>query len=121
MKHTEDNLQIACIEWFYLAYPNLIIHHSPNGGFRNAREAARFKKMGTLAGMPDLHIPEPNGQYHGLYIELKAGKNRLTKNQSLIIEKLTNNKYKCEVCYSLDEFMSAVNNYINRGERAFGK
>lgn len=30
------------------------IHHSPNGGARDAREGANFKLMGTKAGFPDL-------------------------------------------------------------------
>ena len=48
------------------------IHHSPNGGKRNAREAAKFKRMGTRSGFPDLFLAYPNKQYAGLFIELKA-------------------------------------------------
>ena len=112
--HAEDNLQIACVNWFKLQYPDKVIYSIPNGGKRNAREAARFKKTGTLAGIPDLHIAEPNGKYHGLYIELKSGKNRLTDNQKQMISKLMKNKYRCEVCYSLEDFINSVNNYLKQ-------
>lgn len=46
-------------------------HHSPNGGYRDAREGAVFKRMGTSAGFPDFEIPYARKGYHGLYIELK--------------------------------------------------
>jgi len=34
MKHIEDNLQIACVNYFNMQYPHFIIHHSANGGKR---------------------------------------------------------------------------------------
>ena len=34
MTHEEDQIQIACVNWFNLQYPKLalLLHHSPNGG-----------------------------------------------------------------------------------------
>jgi len=112
--HFEDDLQIACMSWLSLAYPDIVAFFIPNGGKRNAREAARFKKMGVKKGIPDIHIAEPSGEYHGLYIELKSGKNRLTDNQKQVISKLMKNKYRCEVCYSLEDFMNSINNYLKQ-------
>lgn len=43
----------------------------PNGGRRDKREAARFKAEGVKPGVPDVVIPIPCGQQHGLYIEFK--------------------------------------------------
>jgi len=113
MKHVEDDLQMNCVFWFKLQYPEYLIHHSPNGGKRNAREAARFKKMGTLSGFPDIIIPVARKGYHALFIELKAEKNRLTQSQMLVINQLISEGYKCEVCYSLEQFRDIVNDYFN--------
>ncbi len=56
MRGQEDRLQIACVRWFRIQYPEHLIHHSPNGGKRNAIEAKKFKDMGVVAGFPDLFI-----------------------------------------------------------------
>ena len=47
------------------------LYHIPNGGKRNAREAARMKRMGTRPGVHDYHLPIARGCYHSLWIELK--------------------------------------------------
>jgi len=112
MKHLEDNLQTGCVLWFKSQYPNILIHHSPNGGYRNAREAARFKQMGTQSGFPDLFIAAAKKGYNGLYIELKTGKNKPTDKQLSVMQKLENEGYKCVVCYCFDEFKITVNEYL---------
>ena len=40
-----------------------------------------MKRQGVKAGVPDICLPVARNGYHGLYIELKAGKNKATKNQ----------------------------------------
>lgn len=64
------------------------------------------------AGVPDLHIPVAKQGYHGLYIEMKAGKNKPTDNQITVMDKLRKEGYRCEACWSLDEFITVVNNYL---------
>lgn len=69
MQHIEDNEQILLFDWACAQsgkYPELeLLHHIPNGGKRNAREGARFKRMGVKAGVPDIAFPIPRGGYHG--------------------------------------------------------
>ena len=112
MKHEEDDIQKACVTWFKLQYPMRLIWATPNGGSRNVREAARLKAQGVLAGVPDLFIPEPCGTWHGLFIEMKAGKNKQTATQKEIESLLLERNYNCNVCYSFDQFKSIVNNYF---------
>lgn len=59
-----------------------MLFHVPNGGSRDRREAARLKAQGVRAGVPDLCLPVPSGAYHGLFIELKAGKTRHPKSRT---------------------------------------
>ncbi len=47
------------------------LHAIPNGGRRNAREAARLKRAGVLAGVSDAHLPLARAGFVGLWIELK--------------------------------------------------
>ena len=82
MKHLEDREQIALITWVRLMqtkHPELAtIYHCPNGGYRDPRTAAKFKAMGVKAGVWDIFLPCPTP---GLYVEMKAGKGRLTPGQ----------------------------------------
>ena len=109
---SEDNFQKACVRWFKLQYPKVLIHHSPNGGKRNAREAAKFKAMGTRAGHPDLVIYRRNASYVGLAIELKVGTNKTTENQDAFLAELTANGWYCTVVYKMDVFIQTVKDYM---------
>ena len=66
---SEQDEQFRAHAW--LAKNGIVHHHSPNGGARDWREGAKFKRMGTSAGFPDFVIPYARKGYHGLYIELK--------------------------------------------------
>lgn len=101
MNHPESDLQQQVIQWCQYntsKYPELeFIHHSPNGGKRNVREAARFKREGVKAGFPDLILPASRHNKHGLFIELKAPggvpEKKLTKDQKKWRTFLLNENY----------------------------
>lgn len=112
MKHEESNLQQACVKWFRLQYPNLIIFAIPNGGSRNVIEAARLKREGVLAGVADLMVLKPNKQYYGLLIEMKIGKGRQSENQILFEMYCVHHYYKYSIARSIDEFINIVENYL---------
>lgn len=58
MRHIEDQLQKSIVRWFDLQYANLrhLLIHVPNGGYRNAVEAAKFKQMGVRDGLSNLYF-----------------------------------------------------------------
>lgn len=113
MRHLEDNLQKNCVRWFRLAHPTDLLVHCPNGGFRDAREAAKFKEMGVRAGFPDLFLYRAAGGFHGLAIELKAGKNKQSDLQRDMQARLEALGYKYAVCYTFEEFVEVVNEYLS--------
>ena len=112
MKTHESDLQIVCVKWFRLQYPNAIIAAIPNGGKRNAITASILKDEGVLAGMPDLIIPCARKGYNGLFIEMKYGKNRLSPSQIEVMIKLRKEGYLTAVCYTFDEFVELCNEYL---------
>ena len=61
------------------------MHHVPNGGKRDAATAVALKRQGVKAGVPDIVLPAARAGYHGLYIELKAGKNTTTKKAERVV------------------------------------
>lgn len=112
MKHHEENLQRQCVQWYRTRHPKRLIFHVPNGGRRKLLEAIRLKKAGVTRGVPDLIIPEPNKDFHGLCVELKVGKNKLTPEQEQMLVNLSSRGYKTEVIYSLEAFQNAVDLYF---------
>lgn len=114
MKQNEHELQVNCIKWMRYQHPKHLCFAIPNGGNRNLLTAVKLKAEGVLAGVPDIFIPAPNKDYNGLFIELKAGKNKATDKQKEVIEQLKNNGYQCEIIYSFDEFRKLINEYLKQ-------
>ncbi len=113
MKELEHQLQVSCIKWFRLQHRGRLIYAIPNGSKRNIITATKLKAEGVTSGIPDLHIPVPNRFYHGLYIEMKVKPNTPTLSQREMMNQLHANGYKCAVCYSLDQFIEVVNQYLS--------
>jgi hypothetical protein len=113
MKHLEDKEQIALITWVRLMaikHPELAtIYHCPNGGYRDPRTAAKFKAMGVLAGVWDIFLPCPAP---GLYVEMKAGKGRLTPGQVSFRDALQLHGYKFVVAYSWSDAAKAIADHV---------
>lgn len=131
MKQLESKLQAECVKWFRLQHPDKIIFAIPNGGSRNVMEAANLKRSGVLSGVSDLFIAEPSMmdvnigsekssiyvpkfvQYHGMFIEMKYGKNKLQESQKIFSESVIKKGYYFVTCYSFDDFKKRLNNIEN--------
>lgn len=115
-KRCEATEQERVINWatFYAKdFPELdLLYHVPNGGSRNQLEAANLKRQGVKAGVPDLVLPVPRQQFHGLYVEMKWGKNTTTEKQDWWLEQLRQQGYKTAVCWSAEEAMDVIANYM---------
>lgn len=116
LKRGEDTEQMGVIDWANWntgRFPELkLLFHIPNGGKRDAREAARFKAMGVKAGVPDLCLPVPRDGFAGLFIEMKFGKNTTTKTQEAWIEALRKQGYKVVVCYGGEAATKELESYL---------
>lgn len=125
----EHELQCAAVLWFryqYAKYKKLLFA-IPNGGSRSKKtfinkagqkvtyspEAKRMIEEGLLPGVSDLFLSVPRGKYHGLYLETKWGKNKLSPDQQEFIQEVKSQDYKVVVFRTLDQFMTEVNNYMN--------
>ena len=117
MNQYEANEQIAVMQWVNLQsgkWPELeLLYHIPNGGSRNKIEAAHLKQQGVKAGVPDLHLPVARGKFHGLYIEMKYGKNKTTEKQDEWIKALRNQGHAVEVCYGWESAVEVITKYMN--------
>lgn len=121
MKNGEFLIQKAFFEWVAYSkkkYPELnLMYAIPNGGQRNIITAMNLKLTGTKAGIPDIHLPVPCGGYSGFWIEFKFGKNKLSPEQIKYKDLLEMNGHRVCVCYSVDDAIKLVEEYLNPKRR----
>ena len=119
MKHLESAQQAQVVEWSRWAYktgkyPMLnMLHCSLNGVKLSGTQARIAKGQGMLSGVPDLFLPVPKNGYHGLFIEMKSEKGRVTENQHWFLTNAESLGYKTAVCYSAKEAISAIQAYYD--------
>ena len=109
---SEDAEQEAVVEYCDLLHIPIV--HIPNEGKRSLSYAARMKRMGLRSGFPDLLVPLARGGYHGLFIEMKYGKNKTTKEQKEWLDRLSAEGYACAVCYNAAEAIKTIESYNRR-------
>ena len=120
MKQYEADQQRKLFQWttfIRTEYPEVDqMFHIPNGGSRNKLEAANLKRQGVKAGVPDLFLPVSRGGYHGLFIELKHGKNKPTEKQTEWLKSLNEQGYAVAVCYGCEEASEKILKYLKLGD-----
>lgn len=122
MQHKEDDLQKMVFKYLGMQYPNVLAHHSPNGGKRNFREAARFKAQGVKPGCPDILIfkqvnkkTASGVEYYpcGIAVELKIKPNKPNPEQLDFQEQLRRQGWITKVCYTFDEAKFEIDSYLS--------
>ena len=120
MKHIESAHQAQVVEWSKWAYktgkyPMLnMLHCSLNGVKLSGTQAKIAKGQGMLSGVPDLFLPVPKNGYHGLFIEMKSEKGRLTENQQWFLTNAESVGHKTVVCYGSKEAIAAIQAYYDQ-------
>jgi len=109
--HPEDDLQMATADFCHAALlSEVMFWHTPNGGRRDRREAARLQRMGVLPGVADWTFIWPE-QIAGLvfpvigFIELKSETGRLSAPQKMFAKKCDILGAKWAECRSLEGFV----------------
>lgn len=117
---SESEEQCALFQWAEMMsrkHPELsLLYHIPNGGARSKGTAGRLKAEGVKSGVPDLCLPVARGKYHGLYIEMKVGKNKPTANQVKWIDALIHEGYQAKVCYGWQDATQVIERYLKGAE-----
>ena len=107
-EHQEQSLVVK-----YCTLKKIPIFHIPNGSYKSVTARTKSKQEGLKAGVPDLMIPVPNKNHHGLFIEMKRVKNsKVSVHQKQWIELLNKQGYKAIVCYGNKEAIQEIENYI---------
>lgn len=114
---SEHDEQAALFQWAELhakARPELLnLFAIPNGGARTARTGARMRKEGVKKGMLDMFLAVPRGQFHGLFIEMKTARGRMTPEQVEWEKRLRASMYVVAVCRSADHAIDVIEDYLS--------
>lgn len=106
MRYQEEHEeQRTLMQWWALyskskGLSECLLFAIPNGGFRHISVAMKLKQEGVRAGVPDLFLALPRGNYHGLFIEMKKAKGgRVSDSQNAVMTSLVRQGYACAVCH----------------------
>ena len=110
MRHVEDRIQMEVIK-FCRSTPALsLAFHIENEGKEFIQQAVRAKRMGRLAGLPDICIPMAGGRV--LWLELKTSTGRVSATQKDLHKKLIALGHTVEVAKGLKEAINVLKRYI---------
>lgn len=123
---TEHAQQCAVFAWAALnrvKHPALRwMHAIPNGGERDRVVAGRMKAEGVRAGVSDICLPSPRGNYHGLYVELKLASRKdstewggCQDNQIAFIKDMREEGYAAFVAYGWEHAVRIIEGYLGLG------
>ena len=118
MKVSEHQEQVMLITWFRMQYKQYKYHlwAIPNGGSRHIVTAVNLKAEGVLAGVSDLFLMIPKGEYHGMFIEMKAKTGSVSDKQKEFMSAASSMNYLAVVCYGFDEAKTAITKYLQEGK-----
>jgi hypothetical protein len=102
-REPERAMQVNLFTWAKMASgadPRLkLLFAVPNGGKRDYVTAARMQAEGVKPGVPDIFLPVAAHGHHGVFIELKAGKNKPSDHQTEWLLALEKGGYVSAVVY----------------------
>lgn len=115
----EEVEQARVVRWSHLpdvrsAAPALRwLHHSPNGGKRDAFTGAQLKALGVKPGFPDLILPHRLADgTPGLVIEMKTEIGRVSPDQQAWLEHFEADGWQIRVARSAQEARTHLCQYL---------
>lgn len=121
----EDSLSMQVSRYLQMQYPNVIFHLDLSSGMRlSIGMATRNKRINPWVGFPDLFIAQPNDEFHGLFIELKAStiykkdgslkSNEHVEKQDKFLTNLKQRGYFACFGIGFDETKKIIDNYLKK-------
>jgi hypothetical protein len=103
------------VSWMSISTPELkAIFHVANERRTSIAHGVRLKRKGVRSGIPDVFCLIPNKDYHGLLMEFKTEKGKLSKTQSECLKLFHALGYCVRVPRSADEAISILKTYLSR-------
>ena len=116
MKFREDAELTAFFDFIRIkeaSDPRLsVVFHVANERRVSPQAGRRLKKKGVKPGVPDVFVPIPSRNYHGMFIEFKIKPNKLTDIQINFGQQLVRHGYLVCVAYSSTEAIKILEDYL---------
>lgn len=113
---TEGEEQEAFFSYLKSIYPALkaCTFHATNEGKVHVNYRQKQLRRGLLPGVWDIFCMKPSRGYHGLWIEMKRGSNKLRYSQEKFLRQIQINNYAYAVCYSCNEALGRLFQYLGK-------
>lgn len=110
----EEIDHINTVAWFEEEFPELAedFHHFANERRCSVMEGRKLKRMGVRKGVLDFFLAVPSSGYHGLWVELKVNKGKLTPEQIAFIERKNARGYLALAVWGHDAAKEAILCYL---------
>lgn len=107
---------INLVNWFHHNFPDLAedFHHFANERKCSVMEGRTLKRMGVKKGVADFFLALPHSGKFGLWIELKVGKGKLSKEQISFLERKRLRGYEAVAAWGFEAAKSFILDYLKR-------
>lgn len=114
MLNPEQIDHINTVNWFNYEFPDLVddFHHFANERRCGWQQGRTLKRMGVKKGVSDLFLAIPMQGYHGLWIELKVGKGKLSEEQIKFLERKTSRGYFAIAVWGHEAAKEVIKSYL---------
>ena len=109
---SEDEIMIALYDWVKLKRYDSFIWHIANERRTSIGHGAKLKRMGVRPGVSDFCIARPCVVYAGMWLEVKAGKNKPTPLQIKFMEDMNREGYYAIWRTGFDACKLAIEQYL---------
>lgn len=110
----EQLTQIHIMNWLKTYHPEIekYTYHFANERKCTPQQGLLLKNMGVKRGVSDIFIAVPRGDKSGLWLELKAGKGRLSKEQRKFLADMREQGYAATWTTGHHDAKQAIINYL---------
>lgn len=112
MQHKESDIQRQVVSYIRAKWPRLLFTASTSGVKLPIRTAINLKRMGSIAGVPDLLIFKARNGFNGLLLELKIEKGTLSPNQKFFLDMAASEGYRACCAYGYNQAIKIIDEYL---------
>lgn len=111
----EDIAQINFMNWVSYNLPDIFedTHHFANQRTCSIQEGRKLKRMGVKRGVSDIFVAIPKNGKSGLWVELKVGSGKVSKEQKEFLLRKTKNGYACHVAWGWQDAKDILLDYLD--------
>mgnify|MGYP003402343736 CR=1 FL=1 len=113
---SEHQIQSVCIQWARLMAKSndkfKMIYAVPNGGKRSRSSGAKFRREGLTKGVFDVMVDVPMRGFHGMRLEFKTEKGKLSEEQKNMQALYLKFGYVTSIIRNFNQFRSVIEAYF---------